>query len=158
VAYVLSKYLFAEGTITGRVFFTQQHVQEKRVQDEHSFFFGHFLILLQEEESETPEETGKLPESLSEEFFSLPRFEGSALYPCVALSNHSCILAYPGYGGYGMCIPLSLLTTRPCDFSGSFKLYRPGDPSKQCPENVSLVGGLEHLDYFSIYIGNNNAN
>ena len=121
-------------------------------------FFGHFLILLQEEESETPEETGKLPESLSEEFFSLPRFEGSALYPCVALSNHSCILAYPGYGGYGMCIPLSLLTTRPCDFSGSFKLYRPGDPSKQCPENVSLVGGLEHLDYFSIYIGNNNAN
>ena len=48
---------------------------------------------LQDEESETPEETGKLPESVSEEFFSLPRFEGSALYPCVALSNHSCILA-----------------------------------------------------------------
>lgn len=48
-------------------------------------------VAAQEEESETPEETGKLPESLSEEFFSLPRFEGSALYPCVALSNHSCI-------------------------------------------------------------------
>jgi hypothetical protein len=150
VAYVLSKYLFAEGTITGRVFVYPAACAGKACARRTFLFFCHFLILLQEEESETPEETGKLPESLSEEFFSLPRFEGSALYPCVALSNHSCILAYPGYGGYGMCIPLSLLTTRPCDFSGSFKLYRPGDPSKQCPENVSLVGGLEHLDYFSI--------
>ena len=56
-------------------------------------FFSHFPKNLQDEESETPEETGKLPESVREESFSLPRFEGSALYPCVALSNHSCILA-----------------------------------------------------------------
>lgn len=77
--------------------FTWQHVQVKRVQDAHipyiCPFFSHFPKNLQDEESETPEETGKLPESVREEFFSLPRFEGSALYPCVALSNHSCILA-----------------------------------------------------------------
>lgn len=44
--------------------------------------------------SQNPEETpdGKAPERTEVDVFSLPRFEGSALYPCVALSNHSCIL------------------------------------------------------------------
>ena len=51
------------------------------------------LSLEETDEPTEPEETGKLPEAACEEAFSLPRFEGSALYPCVALSNHSCSLA-----------------------------------------------------------------
>lgn len=51
------------------------------------------LSLEETDEPTEPEETGKLPEAACEEVFSLPRFEGSALYPCVALSNHSCSLA-----------------------------------------------------------------
>ncbi|CAK9074183.1 unnamed protein product [Durusdinium trenchii] len=46
--------------------------------------------LAEDSEPENPEETG--PSSREKDMtFSLPRFEGSALYPCVALSNHSCI-------------------------------------------------------------------
>eukprot|EP00438_Fugacium_kawagutii_P021849 Skav233018 [mRNA] locus=scaffold909:212230:220056:+ [translate_table: standard] len=46
-----------------------------------------------EEAGSNPEETcdGKVPERTEADVFSLPRFEGSALYPCVALSNHSCL-------------------------------------------------------------------
>eukprot|EP00439_Symbiodinium_sp_Y106_P083237 s150_g23.t1 len=43
----------------------------------------------EEPDQKNPEETAPSRKD-SEEAFSLPRFEGSALYPCVALSNHSC--------------------------------------------------------------------
>jgi len=80
-----------------------QQLQE-RVQNDDRFRhnYGGLLRACQEamqkvkatqetDEPTEPEETGKLPEAACEEAFSLPRFEGSALYPCVALSNHSCV-------------------------------------------------------------------
>ncbi|CAJ1373220.1 unnamed protein product [Effrenium voratum] len=42
------------------------------------------------DQPENPETTAVHKEAASEPF-ALPRFEGSALYPCVALSNHSCM-------------------------------------------------------------------
>ena len=68
----------------------------KIAQDQLASLSPHFSTKLSLEETDEPtepEETGKLPEAACEEAFSLPRFEGSALYPCVALSNHSCSLA-----------------------------------------------------------------
>ena len=43
----------------------------------------------EEPDVKNPEETAPSRKD-GEEPFNLPRFEGSALYPCVALSNHSC--------------------------------------------------------------------
>lgn len=42
-----------------------------------------------DDDAKNPETTGHVEPS--SEPFALPRFEASALYPCVALSNHSCL-------------------------------------------------------------------
>ena len=61
--------------------------------------YGGLLLACQEalkKVKSSSEDDAKSPEEASatlqvpNEPFSLPRFEGSALYPCVALSNHSC--------------------------------------------------------------------
>ena len=74
-------------------------------------------------------------------------------YQITAVSWHILAMAAMGCASRWVCWPPG-----PLIFLGPSSCYRPGDPSKQCPENVSLVGGLEHLDYFYVYIGNSNPN